>query len=42
MDLNSTAQGRISGSNRAAKPGKKKRVYKKNSFTVGFEVGMTK
>jgi len=42
MDLNAAAQGKISGSNRAAKPGKKKRVYKKNSFTIGFEIGLTK
>lgn len=42
MDLNAAAQGKISGFNRAAKPGKKKRVYKKNSFTIGFEVGVTK
>ena len=42
MDLNATAQGKISGSNRAAKPGKKKRIYKKNSFTIGFAIGATK
>ena len=42
MDLNATAQGKISGINRAAKPGKKKRVYKKNSFTIGFGLGTTR
>lgn len=42
MDLNATAQGKISGVNRAAKPGKKKRVYKKNSFTIGFSLGTTR
>jgi len=42
MDLNATAQGKISGSNRAAKAGKKKRVYKKNSFTIGFGIGTTR
>ena len=42
LDINSTAQGRISGANRAAKPGKKKRVYKKNSFTIGFGIGSTR
>lgn len=42
VDLNSAAQGKISGSNRPAKPGKKKRVYKKNSFTIGFNRGATK
>lgn len=42
MDLNATAQGKISGGNRAAKPGKKKRVYKKNSFTIGFGIGTTR
>lgn len=42
LDLNSTARGKISGSNRAAKKGKKKRVYKKNTFTIGFSIGFTK
>lgn len=42
MDLNATSQGKISGGNRAAKPGKKKRVYKKNSFTIGFGIGTTR
>ena len=42
MDLNSTALGKISGSNRLAKPGKKKKVYKKNTFTIGFTLGSTK
>jgi hypothetical protein len=42
LDLNSTSRGKISGSNRAAKKGKKKRVYKKNTFTIGFSIGFTK
>jgi hypothetical protein len=42
MDLNAASQGKISGLNRAAKPGKKKRVYKKNSFTIGFGIGTTR
>jgi hypothetical protein len=38
----SIASGRISGSNRPARQGKKKREYDKNSVSLGFEVGFTK
>ena len=41
-DFNSIVHGRVVGYQRQAKPGKKKRVYKSNSFTIGFVKGMTK
>ena len=42
IDLLSTSKGEISVLQRPAKPGKKKRVYKDNTFTVGFNPGYTK
>lgn len=41
-DFVSVMAGRISGYQRQAKPGKKKRVYKSNFFTIGFRKGSTK
>lgn len=41
-DFNSIVSGRVIGYQRQAKPGKKKRVYKSNYFTLGFTLGSTK
>ncbi len=41
-DFNSVVAGRVVGYQRQAKPGKKKRVYKNNYFTLGFQLGSTK
>ena len=41
-DFISVVAGRISGYQRQAKPGKKKRVYKSNFFTIGLRKGSTK
>lgn len=41
-DFNSVTSGRVVGYQRQAKPGKKKRVYKNNYFTIGFVSGYTK
>lgn len=41
-DFLSVAAGRISGYQRQAKPGKKKRVYKVNYFTIGIPRGSIK
>lgn len=41
-DFNSVMSGRVIGYQRQAKPGKKKRVYKSNYFTLGFAAGSTK
>lgn len=41
-DFNSVVAGRVVGYQRQAKPGKKKRVYKNNYFTLGFNLGSTK
>lgn len=41
-DFVSVVAGRISGYQRQAKPGKKKRIYKSNFFTIGLSKGSTK
>lgn len=41
-DFSSTAAGRIVGYFRKPKAGKKKRVYKDNTFTIGLPKGETK